>query len=445
MIMKKLEKNIFKLSWPIFIEMLFFTLLGTVDTIMLSNYSDTAVGSVGVSNRILFLFAIAVNILALGIGVVAAQYLGANEEQKAKDTVVTGVFGNLILGIFLSIVVMMFGREFILLIGTDSVFLEDSTTYIRIVGLSLVFVSIRVGLSTAFRSFSHPKVVMIIMGVGNLVNVVVNAILIYGLLGAPSLGVQGAAIGTLVARIVMVILLVIFTYRILKIKLHKIRLYIVQLKKILYVGVPAATENIMYNIAQVFILYFINQISPEAVIAQSYIMLILSYVFIFTFALASGNSIIVGYYIGEKNPEPAFKHTFKTFRIAVFIVVIITALLNILAYPLIGLFTSNVEIVTIVRNVLYIAILVEIGRSMNMVFIAALRSAGDTIFPVVMAIISMFGIAVLFTYIFAIRLELGLIGVFLALSMDEIIRGLSMTIRWSQRKWMRMELIETTK
>mgnify|MGYP002152274869 CR=1 FL=1 len=445
MIMKKLEKNIFKLSWPIFIEMLFFTLLGTVDTVMLSNYSDTAVGSVGVSNRILFLFAIAVNILALGIGVVAAQYLGANEEQKAKDTVVTGVFGNLILGIFLSIVVMMFGREFILLIGTDSVFLEDSTTYIRIVGLSLVFVSIRVGLSTAFRSFSHPKVVMIIMGVGNLVNVVVNAVLIYGLLGAPSLGVQGAAIGTLVARIVMVLLLVIFTYKILKIKLHKIRLYIVQLKKILYVGVPAATENIMYNIAQVFILYFINQISPEAVIAQSYIMLILSYVFIFTFALASGNSIIVGYYIGEKNPEPAFKHTFKTFRIAVFIVVIITALLNILAYPLIGLFTSNVEIVTIVRNVLYIAILVEIGRSMNMVFIAALRSAGDTIFPVVMAIISMFGIAVLFTYIFAIRLELGLIGVFLALSMDEIIRGLSMTIRWSQRKWLRMELIETTK
>src|SRR5690554_2648833 len=260
---KKLEKNIFKLSWPIFVELLFFTLLGTVDTIMLSNYSDTAVGSVGVSNRILFLFAIAVNILALGIGVVAAQYLGANEEQKAKDTVVTGVFGNLILGIFLSIVVMMFGREFILLIGTDSVFLEDSTTYIRIVGLSLVFVSIRVGLSTAFRSFSHPKVVMIIMGVGNLVNVVVNAILIYGLLGAPSLGVQGAAIGTLVARIVMVLLLVIFTYKILKIKLHKIRLYIVQLKKILYVGVPAATENIMFNIAQVFILYFINQISPE--------------------------------------------------------------------------------------------------------------------------------------------------------------------------------------
>jgi Na+-driven multidrug efflux pump len=77
-----------------------------------------------------------------------------------------------------------------------------------------------------------------------------------------------------------------------------------------------------------------------------------------------------------------------------------------------------------------------------MIFIAALRSAGDTIFPVIMAAISMFGFAVLFTYILAIRLEMGILGVFIALSMDEIFRGLSMVFRWYQRKWMRIELIE---
>jgi putative MATE family efflux protein len=442
--LKKLEKNIYKLSWPIFIELLFFTLLGTVDTIMLSNYSDTAVGSVGIANRILFLFAIVVNVLALGIGVVTAQYLGANQEQKAKDTVVTGVLGNFALGVILSLVVMFFGRNFIHLIGTDDVFIEDATTYIKIVGFSLLFVSIRVGLSNAFRSFSHPKVVMMIMGVGNLVNVLVNAVLIYGLFGAPSLGVQGAAIGTLVARIVMVLLLIYYSYKLLKIKLHKLRFHVIQLRKILYVGVPGAAENVMYNIAQVLILFFINQISPEAVIAQSYIMLILSYVFIFSFALASGNSIIVGYYIGEKEHEVAFKHTFKTTKAAFIIIIIITGLLNLLAYPLIGLFTDNVIITEMVRKVLFIAIFIEIGRAMNMIFIAALRSAGDTIFPVIMAVISMFGLAVLFTYILAIKLELGIIGVFIALSMDEIFRGMSMVFRWYQRKWMKVELIEVS-
>lgn len=440
--MKKLEKNLFKISWPIFLELLFFTLLGTVDTIMLSNYSDTAVGSVGVSNRILNLIGILVNVIALGISVVAAQYLGANQTQKAKDAVVTGLVGNFFMGIVLSGIVIFFGESFIHLIKTDAVFVTDSVTYLKIVGFSLMFVSIRVGLSNAFRSFSHPKVVMIIMGIGNLVNIIMNAILIYGLFGAPALGVEGAAIGTLVARIVMVVLLIIYTYKILEIKLHKVRFYVEHLKKILYVGVPGALENTMYNIAQVVILYFVNQMSPEAVIAQSYISLILSFVFIFSFAFASGNSIIVGYHIGERELESGYKHTIKTFKVTVITILIVTVLLNIFAYPMISMFTDNDTITHMVRQVLYISIFIEIGRSMNLIYISALRSAGDTIFPVIMAVISMFGISVLFTYILGMRLEMGILGVFIASMMDELFRGASMAYRWYKRKWMNIKLVD---
>lgn len=440
--MQKLEKNLFKISWPIFLELLFFTLLGTVDTIMLSNYSDTAVGSVGVANKILFLFAIFVNVVALGIGVIAAQYLGANQVKKAKDATVTGVMGNLIIGILLSLVVVGFGKSFISMLKTNDLFVDDANVYLRIVGFSIVFVSLRVGLSTAFRSFSHPKVVMYIMGVGNLVNIIVNAVLIYGLFGMPALGVKGAAIGTLVARIVIVILLVIYTYKILDIKLHKFRLYVDHLKKILFVGIPAAAENIMYNISQILILYFINQMQPEAVIAQSYISLILSFVFIFSFAFAQGNSIIVGYHIGEKNPNIGYKHTLKTIKVAFITIVMVTGLLNIFAYQVIGIFTTDPIIIKMIRQVIYISIAIEIGRSMNMIYITALRSAGDTIFPVVMAVISMLGISVLFTYILGIRLELGILGVFIAQAIDENVRGSSMALRWYNRRWMNVKLID---
>jgi putative MATE family efflux protein len=440
--MAKLEKNLFKISWRIFLELLFFTLLGTIDTIMLSNYSDTAVGSVGVSNRILFLFAIVINVLALGIGVVAAQYLGAGETKKAKDATVTGIFGNVIIGFIITVLVVYFGKGLIGLLGTNAVFVEDSVTYLKIVGFSLIFVSMRISLSTAFRSFSHPRVVMYIMGVGNLVNIIINAVLIYGLFGAPSLGVKGAAIGTLVARIVMVVLLVIYTYKILHIKLHIMRLYKEHLKKILYIGLPAASENITYNVAQVVILYFINQMQPEAVIAQSYISLILSFVFIFSFAFANGNSIIVGYQMGERQLEDGYKQTLKAVKAAFITIVIVTTLLNIFAYPIIAIFTKDPIIVDMVRKVIYISIFIEIGRSMNLIYIYALRSAGDTIFPVIMAVISMFGISVLFTYILGIRLEWGIVGVFIASAVDELFRGGSMAYRWYKRRWMQFKLIE---
>lgn len=438
----KLEKNIFRITWPILVEMMFFILLGTVDTLMLSRFSDTAVGSVGLSKQILFLFGIIVNVIGLGIVVVAAQQLGAKQVQKAKDTIATGISGNFIMGVILSLFVVLLGKKLLILIGTDEILLDDAVVYLRIVGFSLLFIALRVALSNGFRSFGKPKVVMIVMMIGNIVNIIINALLIYGLFGFPKLGVQGAAIGTLISRMLMVALLIIAAYKILDIKVFKIRIHMVHLKRILFVGVPAASENLMWNIAQVIIIAIVNHISVEALIARTYIYTILSFIYIFSFSFASGNAIIVGYYIGEKEPEKAYKQTLKTLKIAFLLVMIITLTLNIFSKQVIGLFTDNEVIISMARSVLYIAIFLELGRSMNFVFIQALRSAGDTVFPVIMAVVSMFGVNVLLSYVFAIHLEMGIIGVFIAGMLDEIVRGTAMAIRWHKRKWTRIKLIQ---
>ena len=441
--MAKLEKNIYKITWPILVELMFFTLLGTVDTLMLSRFSDTAVGSVGVSNQILFLFGILVNVIGLGIVVVSAQYLGAKQQDQAKETIATGITGNLIVGIIFSTVVTIIGRKMLVLIGTDEVLLTDAYAYLRIVGFSLVFIALRVALSNGFRSFGKPKIVMMVMIIGNMLNIVINAVLIYGLFGFPELGVRGAAIGTLISRMTMVALLSIAAYKILDINIFKVKMKLIYLKKILFIGVPAATENLMWNIAQVLIIVVVNHISVDAVITRTYIYTILSFIFIFSFSFASGNAIIVGYYIGEKEHENAYQHTLKALKIAFSLVVVITVLLNIFSDQIIGMFTNDEVIISMAKRVLYIAIFLELGRSMNFVFIQALRSAGDTVFPVIMAVISMFGINVLLSYVFAIQLEMGLVGIFFAGMLDEIVRGSAMAIRWRQRKWSKIRLIET--
>jgi hypothetical protein len=109
----------------------------------------------------------------------------------------------------------------------------------------------------------------------------------------------------------------------------------------------------------------------------------------------------------------------------------------------IGLFTKDELIISMAKRVLYIAIFLELGRSMNFVFIQSLRSAGDTVFPVIMAVISMFGINVVLSHVFAIEFEMGLVGIFIAGMLDEIVRGTAMAIRWKQRKWSKIKLIET--
>lgn len=440
--MGKLEKNIYRITWPIFVEMLFFTLLGTVDTFMLSQFSDTAVGSVGISNQILFLFGIVVNVIALGIGAVAAQYLGAKQVQNAKDTVVTGIIANLFIGIVLTTIVVTFGSIFLRWIGTDASLFVDAETYIKIVGFSLVFVSLRVALSTAFRSFSLNKVVMVIMMIGNLTNIGLNYTLIYGKFGFESMGVAGAAYGTLLSRVLMVILLVIATYKLLDIKLHKVRMKLDQLKRIIKVGGPAALENIMWNITQVIVVAIVNMIGPDTVITRTYIYTLLRFIFIFSFSVATGNSIIVGYHIGEKGYDEAYFHTLKALKIAFVLVVVMTVLMNIFGTEILSLFTKDQDILNMARSVMYIAIFIELGRAMNMVYISALRSAGDTVFPVVMAVISMFGIQALFSYVLGVYFGLGIVGVFIAAMMDEVFRGITMAFRWYRRNWTEIKLID---
>ncbi len=441
--MGKLEKNIFKITWPIFIEMLFYMLLGTVDTIMLSRYSDLAIGSVGVSNQLLFLFGVVVNIVAIGIGVVASQYLGARKEQEAKDTVVTGVVTNTLIGVLLSLVVIIFARTLLQLIGTEDVLMKDSISYLKIVGASLTFVALRVALSTGFRAFSKPRITMFIMVVGNIINIGINAVLIYGLFGLPSLGVTGAAIGTLVSRIIIAVLIIIYTYKYLNIKVLKFRLHINHLKKILYIGIPSAAENILWSLSQVIVVYFLNKISVEgdAVIARTYIYTVLSFIYVFSFSVANGNSVIVGYYLGEKNPDQAYKQTLNSLYLAFGLVVVMTVLVNIFGTEIMSIFTDDPKIIGLARSVLHFAIFIEIGRAMNMVYIQALRTAGDTIFPVIMGAISMYGIHVFLAYVFAIHLEMGIIGIFLAGMTDELFRGLTMAYRWYRRGWTELQLL----
>ncbi len=118
-----------------------------------------------------------------------------------------------------------------------------------------------------------------------------------------------------------------------------------------------------------------------------------------------------------------------------FIVIAATLLVNLFSGQIVGIFTSNPTIVSTVRNILWLAILLEFARSFNMIFISALRAAGDTAFPLKLAIVSMIGITIGLAYLFGIVLNLGLFGIYMAYVSDELFRGVFMYARWQSRKW----------
>jgi putative MATE family efflux protein len=429
------EKNLYKLTWPIFVELLFFILMGSLDTLMLSQYSDRAVAAVGITNQMIGLFGIFLNIVATGTTVVVSQYLGAFKDPEAKSSIKTGFLLNTIIGLVAFGGLFFLGETILRLINTDASLMGFAMEYMRWAAVSLIFFSMGQAVSAGFRAYGKPRIVMYVTIVANILNVLLNYIFIFGNFGAPALGVTGAALATVFSRFFIFVVLAIIMVRVLDIRVWKLVFGVFYAKKILRIGVPSGTENILWNISQIILISFVNTMGLDALIARTYVITIMQTVLLFSLSLANANAIIIGYHVGEQTLNEAYARTFKTMRIAMLSVLATTVVINLLAFPILSVFTTNPEVIRLGQQLMWISLANEVGRTLNLLFIFSLRSANDTVFPVVMGVISMYGISVVMGYVLGIQLGLGVVGIFIAMSMDECFRGLFMSWRWKSKIW----------
>ena len=430
-----MEKNLYRLTWPIFIELLFFILMGSLDTLMLSQYSDLAVAGVGIANQMIGLFGIFLNIVATGTTVVVSQYLGAKKDPEARTTIKTGFIINSIIGVIAFTLLFLLGETLLVVINTDASLIPFARTYIQLAAISLIFFSLGQAVAAGFRAYSKPRTVMVVTIIANILNVALNYIFIFGRFGFPELGVAGAAIATIASRFFIFASLAILLYFQLKIRIWKLTFSRLIMRRILKIGIPSGTENVLWNISQIILISFVNTMGVNSLVARTYVITIMQFVLLFSLSLATANSIIIGYHVGEQTLEEARERTLKTMRLALTSVIGMVIFLNLFAEPIMRLFSSNEEVLALGVTLMLISVANEIGRTMNLLFIFSLRSANDAVFPVIMGVISMFGISVLFSYILGIQLGYGVIGVFIAMSMDECFRGVFMFWRWRSKIW----------
>lgn len=430
------SKRSFKaLFWPTFIELLFFMLMGTVDTLMLSNYSDYAVGSVGNSNTLIMMFAVLLLVVANGVAVLVSQYLGAKKSDVAHRVIGSGLIINLFVGFILASTLVLSADFLLNLVNTKIELFADSKTYLQVIAMSLFFVAISNVITASLRSYGFAKYITFVVMGANLLNILGNYVLINGYWGFPRLGVFGASLSTLGVRGLMMFVYFFLLFKVIKVSIKDIRLDMATSKQIFRIGLPSAAESWTYTLMQGIILSMINSLGPDFTTARTYINTILTYIYIFSVAFASANAVMTGYYIGERNYEKAHKETLKTVFRSFIVVLSMTLVVNLSSGLILNIFTENPIIIKTVRTILWLAILLEFGRSLNLILIQALRSAGDTTFPLVMAVLSMFGIAVTSAYFFGIYLGLGLFGIYMAFVLDEVFRGVLMFFRWQSRKW----------
>ena len=439
------NSSLFKLGRPIFVQSLLSMCLGYVDTLMISNYSDTAVGGIGNANQIIGFLTLAFSIIASATGVIVAQYLGAKIKDKLNQIYTVSITFNLLLSGLISAIILIFSQFILKIMNVQTAMLPDAGSYMKIVGGFIFLQAIFDTFSQIFRSNGQTKIGMIIAIIMNLVNIIGNYMFLYGPLKSMDMGVEGVAISTTASRFVAVIISIIFF--IVKIDGHISIKYLIPfpvdiLKKLLKIGVPTAGENISYNIAQLIILSFVNSLSVVAVNTKIYATILSNFAYLYSISAAMATAIIVGHSIGANEYEFAYQKVLSTLKKSMVISVSIAIVSFIISPLTLGIFTNDVYVINLGQKIMFICIFLEIGRTANLVIINSMRASGDVKFPTYLGMASMWGISVLLGYAFGIILGHGLTGIWIAMALDEIVRGVVVYIRWKRGTWRGKRIVE---
>ncbi|HEX5564060.1 MAG TPA: MATE family efflux transporter, partial [Sporosarcina sp.] len=259
------------------------------------------------------------------------------------------------------------------------------------------------------------------------------------------LGVQGAAISSVGSRVIAMFVFIWLLYQVLEYRIE-FKYYITwskeYVKKILNIGLPSAFEQILYQACQIIFLYYVTYLGTEALAARQYATNISMFSYLFALAIGLGTSIIVGRLVGSGEKDEVYRQVWASLKRALVFTVVLVSLVMTFRYPLMRLFTENEQIIELGASVLLLSCLLETGRTFNMVIINSLRASGDAKFPVLMGAISMVMMSLPLGYFFVFVLDLGLVGVWLAVIMDEWVRAIVMSLRWKSRAWERYALVE---
>lgn len=427
-----------RLIVPMIIEQFLAILVGMSDSIMVATVGEHAVSGVSLVDNIFILLIYLFAALATGGAVVMGQYLGQNKHEKANRAV-----NQLILFTALFAICIMIGlylaRNLILhrVFGAiEANVMEASKTYLLIVSASIPFIALYNAGAAVFRTMGNSKVPMYLSMMMNAINVGGNAILIFGF----GMGVAGAATSTLVSRVisaVAIILLLCSPEHLLHLERpFSFKLDFGMLKKIAYIGIPNGLENGMFQLGKIMVLSMITGFGTAAIAANAVSNIIATFQVLPGMSVGMAVITVCSRCVGAGEYEAARYYTRKILKL-VHILIIVFSVTTLVALPgIMHLYNLSDDAMTFTKQIIwYHGICCMLIWPEAFTLPNTLRAASDVKFCMILSIISMWVFRIAFSYIIAVRMGMGVLGVWIAMTIDWAVRAVLFIIRYRGKRW----------
>ncbi len=432
--------GLLRLAWPIFAEQALHMLTGVVSTLMASRIGDNAVAALGSAGQILVMFLVGFNVLAVGASIATTHHLGLGDREGARRLARGAVSTNLWLGTLFGLSLAAAAPALLRWAQLTPPLMVYALPYLHWMGATLFLESMNFALCAVLRAHGHTREVMFVILGQNAVNAALSALLIFGLGGLPELGVTGIAIAAATSRLLACGALWVLVNRHIGLRLRArdlVSIRMADLRRLLSLGFAAVLENVSWFASFMVITALTARMGERMLATQAYTMQIASIEMLACLSIGIANEIIVGRLVGAGRFEEARKQCLANMRLGLIVTVGVACVFALVAPWALRMFTDDPLIVSLGRTLILLGLLLEPGRSFNLIIINALRASGDSRFPLVAGLISQWAIMLFGAWLLGTHFGLGLIGVWIALIADEWLRGLYMLQRWRRGRWLK--------
>jgi putative MATE family efflux protein len=333
----------------------------------------------------------------------------------------------------------VFAEDLIALMGASGEMAALAVPYFRVLVLSNIFMMVMFIGSGTLRGAGDTRLPMIITLFINVINVEVGYVLIFGKLGTPALGIQGAAIASVTALFVgaVIVMYVLVSGR-SRLKLGLRGGWAPDLgllRRLMNIGGPAALEQIFMRLGMNVYSAMVIGLGTMVYAAQNILFTIVGFSFMPGFAFGVAATTMVGQNLGAKNVERAEESGWEATLLGIIWMSVMGVGFYVLAEPLMGLFTNDPRVIAYGVPCLRLIAWTQPLQAFGMVLAGALRGAGDTRWTMIITTASIWLLRIPLSYFFGIYLGLGLVGVWMGNTFDMGIRGLAVTWRFSTGRW----------
>jgi putative MATE family efflux protein len=432
---------IIKIGFPIALQNLIFNSLTLVDNMLVGGLGDSHIAAVGVAGKLNFIFAVFLFGVNSGANIFSAQFWGKKDLKGVRMVLGTSLMMGMSIAVIFTMIGLLFPHKVVDIFSDDPEVIRLGASYLRIIALTFPISAIASSFSIQSRGVGRPQVPLLASATALTLNAFLDYILIYGKLGLPAMGIEGAAVATVIAKVVecVIILTVIYSRKYeLAVRLKDLegvnRAFVAKLIKPV---TPVILNELLWAVGVTGYTYFYGKLGTEAVATVQILDIINGMFFSLFMGLGNACGALVGNLIGAGDETRARVYAKRSVVVGVMLGAVVSVLLLIGAPFFLRFFNITEETLLVCRRTIYVYAAYTIPKLINMIMIVGVcRSGGDTVFAAIIDAGAPWFIGIPMAFMGVQVLALPVYWVMALINIEELVKSILGFRRLLSGKWL---------